>query len=101
GAVLHEGDVDGVGVPGHRLVDGVVDDLPHEVVQTALAGGADVHAGPLADGLEPLEDGDGARVVITRAAGVRCRRLDLGRRLLVCHGSPRVRAGVAANCPRG
>src|SRR5699024_29202 len=57
-AVVHEGDVDGVGVARHRLVHGVVDDLPHEVVQTALAGGADVHAGALADRLEALEHGD-------------------------------------------
>ncbi len=62
-AVLHERDVDGVGVPGERLVDRVVDDLPHEVVQAALAGGADVHAGPLAHRLEALEDGDGGGVV--------------------------------------
>ena len=62
-AVLHERDVDGVGVPGERLVDGVVDDLPHEVVQAALAGRADVHAGPLPHRLEALEDGDGGGVV--------------------------------------
>ena len=62
-AVLHERDVDGVGVPGEGLVDRVVDDLPHEVVQAALAGGADVHAGALAHRLEALEDGDRAGVV--------------------------------------
>ncbi len=50
-------------MPGQRLVDGVVDDLPHQVVQPALGGGADVHAGALADRLQPLQDGD-------RAAGV-------------------------------
>ena len=62
-AVGEQGDLDPVGVAGQRLVDGVVHDLPDEVVQTAGRGGADVHAGPLADGLEALEDGD-------RAAGV-------------------------------
>ena len=62
-AVLHERDVDGVGVAGERLVDRVVDDLPHEVVQAALAGGADVHAGALAHRLEALEHGDRAGVV--------------------------------------
>ena len=63
GAVLHEDDVDGVGVARERLVDRVVDDLPDEVVQPALAGGADVHARALAHGLEALEDGDRAGVV--------------------------------------
>ena len=98
-AVLHQGDVDGVGVAGEGLVDRVVDDLPHQVVQAALAGGADVHAGALADRLEPLEDGDRAGVVgLPVALGDH----DLGDRvehrlrglvgdlvgLLVRHGSP-------------
>ena len=45
-----------VAVAGQRLVDRVVDDLVDQVVQAALTGGADVHAGPLADRLETLED---------------------------------------------
>lgn len=44
----------GRGVSGLRLIDGVVDNLRHEVVQPLLARGADVHARPLADGLEAL-----------------------------------------------
>lgn len=55
--------VDGVRVPGQRLVDGVVDDLVDEVVKAALTGRADVHAGPLADRVQTLEDCDGAGVV--------------------------------------
>ena len=55
-----------VAVAGQRLVDGVVHDLPHEVVQAALAGRADVHARPLADGLEALEDLDRGGVVLAR-----------------------------------
>ena len=47
-----------VGVAVHRLVDGVVEDLPDEVVQPDGADAADVHAGALADGLEAFEDGD-------------------------------------------
>ena len=43
------------GEAGHGLVDGVVDDLPHEVVQAARTGGADVHPGALADRIEALE----------------------------------------------
>src|SRR5690606_20293901 len=45
-------------VPVDDLVDGVVDDLPQQVVQPGGAGATDVHAGALADGLEALEDGD-------------------------------------------
>ena len=55
-AVGEQGDVDVVGVPGQRLVDGVVDDLVDEVVQPALTGGTDVHAGPFADGVEALKN---------------------------------------------
>ena len=53
-----QADLDGVAVAGERLVDGVVDDLVDEVVEAALAGRADVHAGPLANGLEALEHRD-------------------------------------------
>ena len=62
-AVGQDRDVDRVAVAREGLVDGVVDDLVDQVVQAALAGGADVHAGALADSLETLEDGDVARVV--------------------------------------
>ena len=71
-AVGQQGDPDGVAVAGQRLVDGVVHDLPHHVVQAALTGGTDVHTGALADRLEPLEDGDGT-------AGVGVLGLRLGR----------------------
>ncbi len=57
-AVGQQRDLDAVAVAGQRLVDRVVDDLPDQVVQAALAGRADVHAGPLADRLEALEDLD-------------------------------------------
>ena len=55
-AVGQQGDVDAGGVAGHGLVDGVVDDLPDEVVEAGRAGAADVHAGPLPDRFEALED---------------------------------------------
>src|SRR6185295_17172675 len=57
-AVGQQGDVDAGAVPGHRLVDRVVDDLVDQVVQTRRAGGSDVHAGPLTDRFETLENGD-------------------------------------------
>ena len=47
-----------VAVTGHGLVDGVVDDFVDEVVEAALVGAADVHAGATADGLEAFEDLD-------------------------------------------
>ena len=57
-AVGQQGDVDAVAVARHGLVDRVVDDLVDEVVEAAGPGGPDVHAGPLADGLEAFEDLD-------------------------------------------
>src|SRR5699024_2254603 len=62
-AVGEDGDIDRAGVTGQRLVHGVVHDLVDEVVQATLPGGADVHAGPLAHGLQALENRDVRRVV--------------------------------------
>ena len=63
-AVLEQPDVDLAGVAGHRLVHGVVHHFPDEVVQTALTGGADIHARTFADGLQPLENRDGLGAVL-------------------------------------
>ncbi len=64
GAVAEDRHLDGVAVAGEGLVDGVVDDLLHEVVQAALTGGADVHARALADRLETFEHLDGVCPVL-------------------------------------
>jgi hypothetical protein len=49
---------------GQRLVDAVVDDLEHHVVQAgAVVDVADVHARALADGFQPFQRGDAAGVV--------------------------------------
>jgi len=40
------------------LVDAVVDDLVDQMVEASGAGRADVHAGPAANGLQALENGD-------------------------------------------
>ena len=42
----------------HRFVDRVVENLPHQMVQAGAAHAADVHAGPLANGLQTFEDRD-------------------------------------------
>ena len=46
------------GVAVHRLVDGVVENLPDEMVEPGRADAADIHAGALADGLQSFENGD-------------------------------------------
>jgi hypothetical protein len=72
-----DGDDDVVAVAGQRLVDGVVDDLEDHVVQAgAVLRVADVHARPLAHGLQPFEDLDAGRAVVGRA--VAGRRLGTG-----------------------
>ena len=63
-AVALQGDDDPVAVAGHGLVHRVVDDLPDEVVQPALTGGTDVHAGSLADRFEALQHLDRRGVVV-------------------------------------
>ena len=57
-ATFEQRDLDGVAETRQGLVDGVVHDLPHQMVQAALAGRTDIHAGALADRLEPFEHGD-------------------------------------------
>jgi hypothetical protein len=75
GAVGEQVHIDAVGVARHRLVDGVVDHLPDEVVQPGEAGRADVHPRPFADGIEALEDLDvlGAVVGLGLAQDARSR----------------------------
>ena len=62
-AVGEQRDADAVAVSRHRLVDGVVDDFPDQVVQALQTGGADVHARALAHRVEPFEDLDVLGVV--------------------------------------
>ena len=76
-AVGEQGDVDPGAVAGHGLVDRVVHDLPDQVVQPARTGRADVHAGPLADRLEALQDGHVAGAVAARTSRTVAFVLDL------------------------
>ena len=57
-------DLDLVAVPGKGLVNRVVHDLVHQVMQATHTGRADVHAGPLANRLETLQNGDVLGVVV-------------------------------------
>src|SRR5438034_205005 len=57
-AVGEQRDVDARRVARERLVDGVVDDLIDEVMQTRRTGRTDVHAGALAHRLKTLQNGD-------------------------------------------
>ena len=72
-------DVDEGRMAGHRLVHGVVDDLGEEVVQRLLVGAADIHAGPPAYRLQPLQHLDVGRGIAALAR--RARRHGRERRL--------------------
>ena len=65
-AVGEQRDPDPCREAGHRLVDGVVDDLPDEVMEAGETGRADVHPGALADGVETLQNLDVLGPVIGR-----------------------------------
>jgi hypothetical protein len=62
-------DLDVIAVTRQRFVDRVVEDFEHHVVEPGAIGGiADVHAGPLADCFQPLQDLDARRIVIVAVA---------------------------------
>ena len=70
GTVGIERDHDFLGEAGESLVDRIVDDLVDHVMQAgAVVGVADIHARPLAHGVEPLEHLDRFRVVIGGCEG--------------------------------
>ena len=55
-SILVEGDDDVGGEAVHRLINGVVEHFPDEVMQPGRADAADVHARAFANGLEPFEN---------------------------------------------
>src|SRR5690606_2887936 len=69
GAVLLKDDFDFVGVACDGLVHGVVENFGHEVVEGALVGAADIHAGALAHGFEAFEHFDAFGGVVVAAGG--------------------------------
>ena len=68
-----QGDRDLGAEPGERLVDGVVEHLPDEVVEAARTRRADVHAGTPSNRFETLENGD-----VVGAVGLAQRALSVG-----------------------
>ena len=70
GAVRIKRDHHLLGEAGERLVDGVVNDLVHHVMQAgAVIGIADIHARPFAHGIEAFEDLDRFRPIIGGNSG--------------------------------
>ena len=66
-AVGVEDDVDQVAIAGERLIDGIVRNLEHHVMQPrAIVGIADIHPRPLANGIEPAQHLDRIGVIVTR-----------------------------------
>jgi hypothetical protein len=52
------------GIAVHRLVDGVVEHLPHQVMQPRRTDAPDIHTRALANRLEPFQDGNVFRGVV-------------------------------------
>ena len=111
GVVDVDDDIDFLGVAGESFVDGVVDDLVDEVMQTDLARRADVHGGTEADGLKAFKDLDvfaGVAVVIAVNGGgaerfsrhripfAKCSVMLEGRRGSIRTRKPDAEAGVTA-----
>ena len=68
-AVNADGHVDIGGVPGHDLIDRVVDAFVNEVVQAFRSCATDVHTRAFPDGFQALQDLDGARGVFVGGGG--------------------------------
>ena len=62
------------GVPGQRLVHGVVDDFGEQMMQRLFVGAADIHAGAAAHRLQAFQHLDVGRGVAGFGAGRRARR---------------------------
>ena len=62
--VFQQCDVDFGGVACHGFINGVVDDLPHKVVEAAFTGGANVHTWAFAYCLKAFKDSDRRCVIM-------------------------------------
>jgi hypothetical protein len=63
GPIFVEGDPDIRRMTVHCLVNRVVEDFPHQMMQTRAANATDVHARAAADGVEPFQNGNVFRCV--------------------------------------
>ena len=66
GVVFVDDDVDLGAISGQGLIDGIVHDFVHQVMQTGFSGRTDVHSGTQAHGLEAFEHLDTSRIVRSR-----------------------------------
>jgi len=62
-AVLMQRDRHLGGITAHELVNGVVHDLPQQVVKPLAAGGSYIHAGPDADRFQTFQHLDTVRII--------------------------------------
>ena len=63
GAILMQRNGDLGRIAGQRLVDAIVHDFPQQMMQSAYAGGADVHARTHPNGVQPFQHLDFSSVV--------------------------------------
>src|SRR5262249_30741498 len=83
-AIGMELELDAAGMAGHGFVHRIVEDFGDEVVEGALVGAADIHAGAAADRLQPFEDFD----ILRRIARTRFPGVGLVKQIR--HGSPTI-----------
>ena len=76
-AIFQQVQFDAVGMAGDRLVHRIVEHFGNQMVQGALVGAADIHAGPAPDRLQPFENLDILGGVIAGIARCRLKK--------VCH----------------
>jgi hypothetical protein len=92
GTVRIERDRNKIGMPGQRLIDGVVHHLvDHMVKAGTVVGVADIHARPLADGIQPLQNLDGIGTVLSLCAGLVVGRIAHEILSSLCRGGERSR----------
>ena len=63
-AVLIDAHVDPVGIAVRRLVDGIVHDLPQDVMKPPCPRRADIHSGAQTHRVKSLENGNIARIIM-------------------------------------